>query len=149
MSEIKFRAWDTKLEKWYTPTHEAYKGKLFELLVSFSGDLTAHVIGGVEHQSLWPDRFVLMKYTGIKDKNGELDVFENDVVRLSRYLGTPGKFDIVTGVVRWYAPEFKVDINGEGFTRCELHGGAEVIGNIYENPELLEETKSNTPASAA
>lgn len=75
----------------------------------------------------------LMQSTGLTDKNGK-EIFEGDIV------DSEGGF--TTGVV-----EFRSDlgmfvstlIKYNNFERlCNAHGLVKVIGNIYENPELLE-----------
>lgn len=137
MKDYKFRAWDKEKGVWYKPTHEAYRGELFELMVGFSGDLLAHTMNKVEHQSLWPDRFILMQWTGLVDKNGK-EVYEGDVVEHKYY----GKKQ-----VQWTLAD-----NGEGafqyagydFEDMDVKTGIidwEIIGNIWENPELLKKTK--------
>lgn len=79
--------------------------------------------------------------TGLKDKNGKL-IYEDDIV-ITYYAGeTTGQ----TYIYRWKAPTFYVEPFEKGkpsgihyhyFTvvneRCEI------IGNVYENPELLEQ----------
>lgn len=75
------------------------------------------------------DQIELMQYTGLKDKNG-VKIFEGDIVK------TPtrkGKIQFIWS--GWY---FHTD--KDGFV--ELHDVTdiiEVIGNIYENKELLNE----------
>lgn len=75
----------------------------------------------------------LMQSTGFRDKNGK-EIFEGDIV------DSEGGF--TTGVV-----EFRSDlgmfvstlIKYNNFEQlCNAHGLVKVIGNIYENPELLE-----------
>ena len=127
MREIKFRAWDTELDKWYAPTYEAYRGQLWELLVSFKGDLVAHTITGMTHESMFPDRYILMQYTGLKDKNGK-EIYEGDILK-------------------WDASEWGTEYNEAvkwdfGLLASREHDWpqfCEIIGNIYENPELLKE----------
>lgn len=79
---------------------------------------------------------VLMQSTGMKDKNG-VDVYQGDIIRctrgcpheviwLEKYGGT-----FFGGMPAWYLSGLS---NGYSWT-----GREEVIGNIYENSELLEE----------
>lgn len=89
------------------------------------------------------DEVELMQYTGLKDKNG-VKIFEGDIVRL--YKEKEDEYNI------WYERTDKLKvINFESgcfrFGCIEFdryHRGKyelEVIGNIYETPELLGEEK--------
>lgn len=73
-----------------------------------------------------------MQSTGLKDKNGT-EIYEGDIVK--------NIYDEIY-VVKWFDAGFHLEekYNG-GFDYFELHFGdnKEVIGNIYENPELLED----------
>lgn len=77
--------------------------------------------------------FVLMQSTGLTDKNGK-EIFEGDI------LGT--KDGLLNGVVK-YSSSLGMWINTlirySNFERlCSIANSREVIGNVYENPELLE-----------
>lgn len=91
-----------------------------------------------------PEEFILMQYTGLKDKNGK-EIYEGDIVRVR-----PSEFD--TELVLWkmifkhgmFIAQDPEDDFREWWPTDE-HGDIEVAGNIYENPELLtsnEERKS-------
>ena len=110
--EIKFRAWDRE-------------AKVMEYDILFSG------IKNLLQQRLEnPKVFEVMQYTGLKDKNGK-EIYEGDILR-------------AVGIVTWNEPEVRwscIDI--EWNDKCEWHDmlylttPLEVIGNIYENPELI------------
>ncbi|TKI53522.1 hypothetical protein FC756_23125 [Lysinibacillus mangiferihumi] len=87
------------------------------------------------------DGFELMQYTGLKDKNGK-EIYEGDILKTP---SASGIGDIIT-TIEWtefswkekliYSPIHQFyeyfDFSDETGNDCE------VIGNIYENPELLE-----------
>lgn len=70
--------------------------------------------------------------TGLKDKNGKL-IYEGDILHCNRM---PTK-----GLCEWFKDGFWVNyfINGAKRELRNMHNWYEVIGNIYENPELLED----------
>lgn len=70
----------------------------------------------------------LMQYTGLKDKNG-VEIYEGDILKHGGYIGT----------VTWYkdtACFMQSMINSTGSHLID--STCEVIGNIYENPELVK-----------
>ena len=81
------------------------------------------------------DDVILMQYTGLKDKNGA-DVYAGDIVRCTR--GCPHEIiwvqeyggSFLGGMPAWYLSGLQ-----EGYAWT---GHEEIIGNIYENPELLK-----------
>ena len=128
--QIKFRAWDKEDEEWLERFYVSGYGDV----MAVQGNYYPEEIESVEN-------VVLMQYTGIKDKNGK-EIYEGDVVN---YFGTKGiikfgEFGVSTDpgsgyqmVVGWFV---------ENGLDCRSPGDEdEVIGNIYENLELLEQTK--------
>lgn len=79
----------------------------------------------------------LMQSTGLVDKNGK-EIFEGDIVKMSKDVySEPTYYE----VVRHRGGAYRLESKQHG---CELwlrHTDCEVVGNIYENPELLEESK--------
>ncbi|MEQ7028393.1 YopX family protein [Enterococcus gallinarum] len=94
---------------------------------------------------------VLMQSTGLKDKNG-VEIFEADVVKVS---DGSNEEDSYFSVVKNYAdegyPAFDIEAPSswhyESNVLSTIMGGdyetIEVIGNIYENPELLEQANES------
>lgn len=69
------------------------------------------------------DEVVVMQSTGLTDKNGK-EIFEGDIIR----------WGIHTGSVWWWGNGF---VFGKDLGLSPCNQQAEVIGNIYENPDLL------------
>ena len=67
-----------------------------------------------------------LQYTGLKDKNGR-DIYEGDITDLGVIYHINGCF--MVGV--------EEDINKSHVLPYGVYKGFSVIGNIYENPELL------------
>ena len=81
---------------------------------------------------------VIMQYTGLKDKNGK-EIYEGDICETVTYSGKPfGTID----VVKFSGGAFKLTDIEDALLPIPLDDSdiqsVEVIGNIYENPELLE-----------
>lgn len=88
---------------------------------------------------------IIMQYTGLKDKNGK-EIYEGDILENPNY----PKDEWERCEVKWHGEfarfglDFYSPYGGEGYTGREQHidrfvseVGCYVIGNIYENPELL------------
>ncbi len=74
---------------------------------------------------------VLMQFTGLKDKNGK-EIYEGDIFLITK---EPQE----DNTVEFYEGEYQ--LSPHGFSLSDWYEQGEVIGNIYENPELLEACK--------
>uniref|UniRef100_A0A6M3LMB4 Putative YopX protein n=1 Tax=viral metagenome TaxID=1070528 RepID=A0A6M3LMB4_9ZZZZ len=132
---------ETKFRGWHIPT-----GKMIDL--QKLTPLATEIEGLFLPRS---DDVVLMQYAGLKDKNGK-EIYEFDIVQRHINLGTsysvPDLHPFI-GIVKfrsstkgWYL-DCRKPIQDAGETRIReaklTHSEtrSEVIGNIYENPELL------------
>lgn len=125
----KFRAWDKTHKKLGMIDAHMTDG-LFQSVKIFDED-------GDDWQE--SENFILMQSTGLKDKNGT-EIFEGDVVVTDgwrRQVVTFGTQEVEEdfGSVRIYKG-FNLYLGG-GYPNAVM-STFEVIGNIYENPELLE-----------
>ena len=133
---LKYRAWNKKTQSFID-----YGDLVLDLR---SGKIYAGDIGLVESTIDVTDQIELMQSTGMKDKNG-VEIFEGDVVQAEQYLTTTIPVRI-NGIVK-YSNRYTMFYLDNGSERHDLYmqslGGSiynfEIIGNIYENSELLEE----------
>lgn len=122
--EIKFRAWDKKQKKMFygvsTGTIKVWDE---------NAPLLSHEFG-------YSEDCIFEQYTGLKDKNSK-EIYEGDVLKFCN--------DKELARIVWNIPHAEFHIK---WLECGVsdslswhlhdHGGAEVIGTIHENPELLE-----------
>ena len=84
---------------------------------------------------------IIVQFTGRKDKNGK-EIFEGDIVIFNYFI--EGEMNKSKMVIRFEESMFEA-YGKKGLPSGEFISGSmnkfEVIGNLYENPELLEETK--------
>ena len=124
MREIKFRAWDKKFSMMH------YEFNVFSngFKVPSNPTMIEH-LGVDDFIVRWDsDRAVLMQYTGLKDKNGK-EIYEGDIVKADYGLGC-----------RHGKPYAEEVVFEEFFylkAECRISDNIEVIGNIYENEDLL------------
>lgn len=111
--ELKFRCW------WDNRMHYVeeidFKRKRVDLL-------------GADTISI--EECILMQYTGLKDKNGK-EVYEGDLIKI--------EYEEKYGIVKWNEELACFQICNVPSQTLKHIKYYEIIGNIYENKELLEE----------
>lgn len=82
----------------------------------------------------------LMQSTGLFDRNGQ-EIFEGDIVQFEDYYEVSDSLYINKGIIEWCQGGFHVTNRDSVLMEDLLDGDSldvTIIGNIYENPELLE-----------
>ena len=141
MREIKLRAWDSKEKEML------YSDKLMDF-AQFICDKTDEGISCYAHRGTeWVDEGEecgerdifdkldnIMQFTGLKDKNG-VEIYEGDILRYFEQLVVV-EYNNDRFALRWLAKNcyYREDLEYWA-TKQKI----EVIGNIYQNPELLEQ----------
>ena len=127
----KFRAWNKKLKEMFEVSFIDFDTKLIGLNI----DLEIIIFDF--------DDVILMGSTGLFDKNGK-EVFEGDILTDGHTLGVLRNHQTLGFymVDEKGKENFLSDtVDTEGFEEAKefMENSIEIIGNIYENPELLEE----------
>lgn len=129
----KFRAWHNELGRMMlVKTMFFFADRLEEL------ELNDSVMN--DNIPVYPDEIKLMQSTGLFDKNGK-EIFEGDIVRMRnpRDRRQIGMFQVVRVANSPMLGLLDKKLTTEIFNLYEhMRNYYEIIGNIYENPELLE-----------
>ena len=136
MREIKFRAWDTELNRMFGGSSFGVHGNgggVYAYSDEWTNQLLSNglVAGGVHKKK------ILMQFTGLQDKNGK-DIYEGDIIHWDE------KHTGGIEEVKWFNQDGAWSCVGADKDDCGSWLGGnehicEVIGNIHENPELLKE----------
>lgn len=137
MSRFKFRVFDNGCQKMHICGEDIH-----DSIVFFDGQ--AHYYNLQNGESSLKDddgksTYELMQFTGLKDVNGR-EIYEGDILTggiLHMTSGVRLSNESVATTVTFRDGMFKLG----KVSLLSFHKNAEVIGNIYENPELLEVTE--------
>jgi uncharacterized phage protein (TIGR01671 family) len=142
--DVKVRVWDEKSKKMFYPEFPSV-GILTDGTAVFDN---GYCEGVVEH---WipNDQCVFMLDTGLKDKNGK-KIYGGDIIRIEEHHFSPCNFVVEFSEVNhcWWVSSTSKDYIGASdfsFSFSDLNGfeyDSYVVGNIYENPDLIPEEKS-------
>lgn len=138
MREFKFRVWDKENNQFFQPVYEAYKGKVEELSIGLYGDLQMRTFKHASiHESLFPNRFVLQQYTGLNDKNN-VEIFEGDIIEtILKEDNCGSSIDEVIFTNGCFVSHDREGLLDNIVLSDNEIKELRVLGNIYENPELL------------
>jgi uncharacterized phage protein (TIGR01671 family) len=132
MREIKFRVYDKAIKKMHvvgSDTHDSF--------TCFNGDVQYYNLQNGEGSGEHGD-YKLMQFTGLKDKNGK-EIYEGDVVNVPMHDDWSGVV-VFTGDCQYALKGRSTSGNDAYLLFSQIYLAAcEVIGNIYENHELLKE----------
>lgn len=109
MREIKFRAWNPTKNRMSAPYEPLGNGYLNGTRPTF-----------------WPKNMVFMQYTGLRDKNGK-EIYEGDILRHYPHWDDGRTISEATMISPWYCGDWSIEPEE-----------TEVIGNVWENPELIK-----------
>jgi hypothetical protein len=121
VNNLKFRAWNETQ-------------KIMEKVMSIEfliNEDNEEFIGITTNKSRCCDKLILMQYTGLKDKNG-VEIYDGDIVY--------NAFNKVFGKIVFEPPSFRLyyDTFVENLDRNKKTDCINVVGNIYENSDLLQ-----------
>jgi uncharacterized phage protein (TIGR01671 family) len=121
MREIKFRAWKTQCQ----------------CNCIWSWERLQKIRYGKPENNIFNDPdYILMQYTGLKDKNGK-EIYEGDILK---HVGSVCAGTGICKVTFNTCAHFVMNEVKDGYEFYIDGKDEEVIGNIYENPELLKKS---------
>lgn len=129
MRDIKFRAWDKKLKEW---TNYSISN-IDDTLIDFYNKET-----GFWESDREGERFILCQYTGLKNYNGK-EIYEGDIVRSEWFLGWIGVAKYLDNNQSFVFESIDKNYRGSRVSLGRTEQYVKILGNIYENPELLKE----------
>jgi len=138
MRELKFRIWHK------TKKAMSSEFRIEDFILLGKANQTAILFSKLEE---WWKDVILLQYTGLKDKNGK-EIYEGDILLINYpYYKLPnGRNGIVVSLDMEYQYNDN-KLRSNFYTRvCSFSGTNpdfwEVIGNIYENSELLDDNRT-------
>jgi YopX protein len=132
MREIKFRAWDEGNKIMHYDFEFIRSGVDGNDWILFKSDKQTLEQGKVLDNPYFQQQLKIMQFTGLKDKKGK-EIYEGDILQGSE---TSPKYEVLMNAGAWSA-SYKYQGNSGAITLFNKLNLFEIIGNIYENHELL------------
>ena len=132
MREIKFRAWVKEKKEIVNVEEIDFMNKVINYIDNDYENNRQEIRGACFED------IELMEYTGLKDKNNK-EIYEGDIVKLraNHGIGVVKYSDEWGAFVVEYIKPRPLAVLGMNYYKEDI----EVIGNIYENPELIKEVR--------
>lgn len=125
MRTIKFRAWDKKNKEMLVPVGVYEDGVPF---IRYNEGISALPLYD----------YPLMQYTGLKDKNGK-EIYEGDIVKIKEESPVSNEDLSSEAIVKITWNDEKAGFSLDWYSNdLTVYQDLEVIGNVWENPELLK-----------
>ena len=122
--ELKFRIWLKHRSLFFGPERYGYMG----MTIGTNGEIVH--LSGQHVATIRQDDYIVQQYLGIKDKNRK-EIYEGDIVKCGEFKPVEVKYDDYFG---GFFP-FVLRLDEE---KQKLALDPEVIGNIFETPDLLK-----------
>ena len=129
MRVIKFRIWDIKGNEWVYPDGLRKVYESIDLTLTEEGNM--YFLGG---KRIREDEYDVMQFTGLYDKNHK-EIYANDIIKYSNTIK----------IVKWYQYKAGFYLFNKDDKLSSLHfheedaiDFIEIVGNIYENMELIK-----------
>jgi uncharacterized phage protein (TIGR01671 family) len=126
--EIKFRIWSNSMKRWLCEDSQ---------YLQMDGKKVQGAAWSTMEWDIPSEQYIIQQYTGLKDNNGD-QIYEGDIVQ-----------NMIIGPVEYFLGEFSIGgvtplkdfliIPRDENQPLNLDLDLEIIGNIFENPELLKQ----------
>jgi uncharacterized phage protein (TIGR01671 family) len=140
MREFKFRAWDEQNKIMHYDFQFIKSGNEGNDWIIFTSD--KQFLSDSHHPFQNPyfqQQFKIMEWTGTKDKNDKY-IYEGDVISIDEHWSGDYRIPKRNYIVELHSPEYSCKAIGVNeWEELDWNNKyIEVVGNIFENPELLE-----------